>query len=131
MQQEEQAEHREDAADDADDRALDQRVDLLGDLGLGELDLLADQDLRPLGHLLDRLPDLDVRASLGLLARAQLLGADRHAQSPPRRLRMNAARTPPAKAAPTRISGRSGGMPNGSSLPSPPAEAATLPSGCV
>ena len=43
---------------------------------------------------------------------------------------MIAASRPPAKAAPTRISGRSGGIPNGSSVPSPPPpDAATLPAG--
>ena len=49
-------------ADDADDRALDELGDLLGHLGLGELDLLADEQRGALGDLLDRLAELGGRA---------------------------------------------------------------------
>src|SRR4051812_12329810 len=114
VQHEQQADEREDAGDDADDGAADQDGELLRDLGLGELDLLAHEDLRAVGDLLDRLRDVRGRRLRALLAGAHLLGADRHAQSPPSRWRMNAATSPPANAAPTRYSGRSSGIPKGS-----------------
>ncbi len=51
-------------------------------LGLGELDLLVDEDLRALGDLLDRLADLRVVALRRLLAGPHLLGADGHVSRP-------------------------------------------------
>ena len=83
---------------------------LLAHLGLGELDLLVDEDLRALGDLLDRLADLLRRPAR--LLRARSPRCDGHAV-PPRRLRMIAATSPPANAAPTRISGRSAGCRTG------------------
>jgi hypothetical protein len=58
VEQVDQAEQGEDARDRAGDDAADQLRDLLGQLGLGERDLLADQQLHLLGDLLDRLADL-------------------------------------------------------------------------
>ena len=55
---------------------LDERGDLLRDLGLGELDLLADEQLRALADLLDRLRD--VRVGVARLGGPRLLGADGH-----------------------------------------------------
>ena len=51
------ADQDEDAGGDADDRALDQLGDLLGHLGLGELDLLADEERDALGDVEDELAD--------------------------------------------------------------------------
>ena len=48
---------REDAGRDPDHRALDELGDLLADLGLGELDLLAEQDRDALGDVEDELAD--------------------------------------------------------------------------
>ena len=50
----------EDAGGDPDDRALDELGDLLADLGLGELDLLADQGRDALGDVEDELADRPV-----------------------------------------------------------------------
>ena len=58
VQQVDQAGDGEDPGDDPDDGALEQLRDLLADLGLGELDLLADEELRLLGDVLDRLAQL-------------------------------------------------------------------------
>ena len=74
----------EDAGGGADGRALGEPGDLLGHLGLGELDLLADEQRGLLGDLLDR------------LARALMSVWSGHRQSTSL-LRMRAARNAPAK----------------------------------
>ena len=55
-----EAHEREDPGGDPDHRALDELGDLLADLGLGELDLLADQDRDALGDVEDQLADRPV-----------------------------------------------------------------------
>src|SRR4029079_12918401 len=87
------AEHREHPGDHADDRALDERGDVLGDLGFGELDLLADQELRVLRDVLNGLADV------GRLLRLLFRAHDRF------RLRSRAKRNAPTKAPPTSSSG--------------------------
>ena len=57
MHDQDQRQEREDAGDDADHRAADELADLLADLGLGQLDLLADQRRGALGDLEDELAD--------------------------------------------------------------------------
>src|SRR3954449_1473659 len=62
VQQEQEADDGEDAGGGADDRAAHERLDLGLDLGLRELDLLAEEQRKALGDLLDGLPDLRVLA---------------------------------------------------------------------
>ena len=61
VDQVDQGEDGEDARDDPDHRALEELGDLLGHLGLGQLDLLAHQQRGALGDLLDRLAELGCR----------------------------------------------------------------------
>ena len=57
MHQQDQAEEGERPGGDPDHAAADEGVDLLGDLGLGELDLLADEGRDALGDVEDELAD--------------------------------------------------------------------------
>ena len=76
--QQDQPEEREGAGRDADDATADEALDLLRDLGLGELDLLTDEGRNALGDVEDHLADrtVFVRLARGLVA---------HSGGPPRR----------------------------------------------
>src|SRR4051812_19569077 len=99
MQEVDEHEDQEDAADDGEHRALGYARDLLRDLGLGELDLLADEQR---GLLRDLGDDLAERLLGGAGGRC----AVPHAQlSPPSFLRTLASTKPPTNAAPAIGSG--------------------------
>jgi len=97
VQEVEEAGEDEEAGRGADRRALGQAGGLLGQLRLGERDLLADEQRGLLGDLLDRL------AELGCLW-------VRHGFQSTSLLRMRAIRNAPAKATPAATSGRSSGL---------------------
>jgi hypothetical protein len=68
VHEQKQGEQGEDARRQPGDRAPQQAVELLGDLGLGELDLLADQNRSPVRYLEDELADAHVIRRLGAVA---------------------------------------------------------------
>src|SRR5215213_1073834 len=92
-------EEQEDGRGACDGGAGAEALDLARDLGLGQLDLLADEQRRLVGDLGD---DLAKRLLGRVLGRKPVSGSHRTT-----RFRIMASANPPAKAAPTNASGRS------------------------